>query len=260
MKIMVALTLLFASATAVAAAPAAPPRSTDALAPNGRIAVLIVSGSDAFHDWRRTTPQLRAQLEDSGRFDVRVVEDAEALAAPGMLASYKAVLLNGQTPRSSPTLRRSLRRYVENGGGLVALHWAVDNFGDWPGFADLLGRVWQEGTSVEEHGRFDVTVARSHPITMGMGSFSTADREAVHYRLRGTAKVDVLATARSNKTGEAVPVMITHRVGRGRVFFSPFGHSVASREDPDVAAMIVRAAEWTATGEVTGSAARARGR
>ena len=260
MKIMVALALLFASATAVAAAPAAPPRSTDALAANGWIPVLIVSGSDAFHDWRRTTPQLRAQLKDSGRFDVRVVEDAEALAAPGMLANYRAVLLNGQAPRSSAALRRSLQRYVEGGGGLVALHWAVDNFSDWPGFADLLGRVWREGTSVEEHGRFDVTVAQPHPITAGMPNFSTADREAVHYRLRGTAKVDVLATARSNKTGEAVPVMITHRVGRGRVFFSPFGHSVASREDPDVATMIVRAAEWAAKGQVsedvTGAAAR----
>jgi type 1 glutamine amidotransferase len=40
--------------------------------------------------------------------------------------------------------------------------------------------------------------------------------------------------------------MFTHQFGRGRVFFSPFGHSASGREQPDVQTMILRATEWAA--------------
>ena len=230
---------------------ASSPSSRDPLGANGRIPVLLVSGSDRFHNWRRTTPQLRALLEESGRFDVRVVEDVHILESAAALARYRVIVFNQQADASTPALRRTLRRYVESGGGLVALHWAVDNFHDSPGFVDVLGRVWQEGQSVEEHGAFAVSITDAdHPVSRGLAPFTTAEAEAIHFRLRGEAPIHVLATAPSQKTGESVPVMLTYRPGRGRVFFSPFGHSEASRNNPGVQQMILRAIEWAATGQV----------
>jgi hypothetical protein len=122
------------------AAAADAPRSTAPLGTDGRIPELLVAGSDAFHDWRRTTPQLRAMLEEGGRFDVRVVEDAEAVGTAALTRRYRTIILNGQTASASPALRRNLAHYVRTGGGLVAIHWAIDNFGSWPGFTDVLGR------------------------------------------------------------------------------------------------------------------------
>lgn len=233
------------------AAAADAPRSTAPLGDSGRIPVLLVTGSDAFHDWRRTTPQLRAVLEEGGRLDVRVVEDAESLGAAALTRRYRTIILNGQAASASPALRRNLNRYVRNGGGLVAIHWAIDNFRSWPGFTDVLGRSWQEGRSVEEHGSFHVVPdARSvNPITRGLQPWDTVPGEAIHYQLRGRAQIDVLATAASLQTAQAAPVMIAHRYGRGRTFFTPLGHSVAARADPHWQAMILRAVEWTATGD-----------
>lgn len=227
-------------------------KSTAALGDGGRIPVLIVSGSDTFHDWRRATPQLRNILEDSGRFDVRVVEDAEALGVPAVTSRYRTIILNGQTAASSSSLRANLARYVKRGGGLVAIHWAIDNFRSWRGFTNVLGRSWQEGRSVEEHGSFHVipSLGTANPIVRGMKTWDTVEAEAIHYRLRGKSDIEVLATAPSLKTGETAPVMIVHRYGRGRTFFTPLGHSIAARADPRWQAMILRAVEWTATGSV----------
>lgn len=229
------------------------PKSTAPLGETGRIPVLLVSGSDTFHDWRRTTPQLRAILEESGRFDVRVVEDAEALAAPTITSKYRTIILNGQAEPSSLDLRANLQRYVRRGGGLVAIHWAIDNFRSWPGFTDVLGRSWEEGQSVEEHGSFHVVpkIGTTNPVVRGMQPWDTIEGEAIHYRLRGKSDIDVLATASSLKTKDVAPVMFAHSYGRGRAFFTPLGHSFAARADPHWQAMILRAVEWAAIGHVT---------
>lgn len=246
--------LLMFSLPILANATVAPdvPKSTAPLGAGGRIPVLLVSGSDTFHDWRRTTPQLRAVLEESGRFDVRVVEDAEALAVPSITDRYRTIILNGQTASSSVRLRSNLARYVKRGGGLVAVHWAIDNFRSWPGFTDILGRSWQEGMSIEEHGSFHITptTGSTNPIVDGMRPWDTIEAEAIHYRLRGTSWIEILGTAPSRKTSDVVPVMFAHRYGRGRTFFTPLGHSIAARADPNWQIMIRRAVEWTATGGV----------
>ena len=246
----VAIAFLLVASQAVPAP--AVPKSTAPLGVGGRIPVLLVAGSDAFHDWRGTTPQLRAILEESGRFDVRVVEDAEALAVPTITSRYRTIVLNGQTARSSARLRANLARYVKHGGGLVAIHWAIDNFRSWPGFTDVLGRSWEEGASVEEHGAFHVVPApgAANPITRGMQPWDTVDTEAIHYRLRGRSAIDVLATAALLRTPDTAIVMFAHCYGHGRAFFTPLGHGYAARADPHWQAMILRAVEWTATGDV----------
>ena len=222
------------------------PSSRDALGSGGRIPVLLVSGSDTYHDWRRTTPQLRGVLEQSGRFDVRVAEDVHILESRDALKAYPVVIFNQQTPVSTAAIRTALAEYVRSGGGLVALHWAVDNFSDWPEFADLLGRAWQEGISAEEHGQFQVRILdREHAITRGIPDFHTAAGEAVHYRLRGTAAIHVLATARTESDPD-IPVMFTNMPGRGRVFFTSFGHSAATRQSPALQQVLLRAVAWAA--------------
>ena len=226
------------------------PRSQQPLGADGRISVLLISGSDTFHNWRDTTAVTREILERTGRFDVRVVEDVHILDSKSALARYRVIFFNQQVDDSTLLMRENLTAYLTAGGGLVALHWALDNFHDWPEFVNLLGRVWHEGVSKEEHGRFHVHLLDAqHPITRALSDFDTAEGEAVHYRLRGSARIHVLAVAKTD-SGEDAPVMFTHQVGLGRVFFSPFGHSAAGRKNPAVETMIVRATEWAATGNV----------
>ena len=46
----------------------------------GKLRALVLSGRNN-HDWRTTTPFLRSLLVDSGRFDVRVVEEPDGISA-----------------------------------------------------------------------------------------------------------------------------------------------------------------------------------
>ena len=81
------------------------PKSPDVPGSGGRKSVLIIAGSDTFHDWRRTSPQLRALLGNTRRFDVRGVEDAGALESRSITDRYRTIIL-----MVKPTRRP--RRYV----------------------------------------------------------------------------------------------------------------------------------------------------
>jgi len=63
----------------------------------------------------------------------------------------------------------------------------------------------------------------------------------------------VLATARLPKAERDAPAAFVHTPGKGRVFFTPLGHSKASHDDPGFRQLLVRAVEWAATGDVVDS-------
>ncbi|MBX7104180.1 MAG: ThuA domain-containing protein [Gemmataceae bacterium] len=254
MRVVMFAGLLMLGAVVVAADPPARPRidpGREALGQTGRVPVLVISGNDSFHRWKETTPLMRTHLEAAGRMETRIVEDFYILESPAALARYKAIVLSGQVATSTPAMRKNLEEYVRGGGGLVAIHWAIDSFGDWPEFVNLLGRRWKEGTSGEEHGMFSVTVRdRKHPITRTMEDFRTPEQEAIHFDLDGAAEIQVLATAHLPKVKKDVAVAYAYTPGKGRVVFTPLGHSLKSRDDPGFQKLISRAVEWAATGDV----------
>jgi len=244
-----AICLLLCASLALGQTKIDPARET--LQQTGKIPILVISGNDTFHRWKETTPQLRTILEEGGRFETRLVEDVYILESAAALSRYKAIILNQQVPKSTPEMRRNLERYVRSGGGLIAIHWAIDNFQDWPEFVNLIGRRWKEGSSGEEHGTFAVKVGdRTHPIGRKLNDFQTAEEDAVHYDLSGDAKVQVIATAYLPEAGRDVPVAYAYQPDKGRVFFTSLGHSKVTRDSPGFRELISRAVEWAATGDV----------
>src|SRR5580704_7512692 len=93
-----------------------------------KIAVLIVTGQNG-HDWRGTTPLLRKILEDTDKFEVRVMEEFRG-AGPETLAPYDLVVLN-YFERGRPELRWGDRAdnafldFVRSGKGVVVYHFST---------------------------------------------------------------------------------------------------------------------------------------
>src|SRR5271154_7606987 len=87
-----------------------------------KLQVLIITGQNA-HDWRGTTPVLKKELEDTGRFEVRVTEEFRG-AGPETLAPYDLVVVN-YFERNQPGLlwgdraNGAFADYVRSGKGLV---------------------------------------------------------------------------------------------------------------------------------------------
>src|SRR5580658_10215378 len=64
-------------------APAGPPK----------LQALIITGQSFGHDWRGATPVLEQDLEETGRFEVRVTDEFRG-GGPETLAPYDVVIVN----------------------------------------------------------------------------------------------------------------------------------------------------------------------
>src|SRR6266567_3602025 len=128
--------LIVASLTWCAAAQ--PPKTA-------KLQVLIVTGQNG-HDWRGTTPLLREELEQTGRFEVRVTEEFRG-AGPDTLAPYDLVVLNyydGKKPplRWGDRADAALLDFVRSGKGIVIYHFSVAAFDGWPEFEKMSAGNW----------------------------------------------------------------------------------------------------------------------
>lgn len=238
------------------------------------IHVLIISGqSDVqYHDWHVSTPVLRAQLEQTGRFDVRVTEEPRGLTAEALIG-YHVILLNYNGPRFPAATERAIEDFVRGGKGIVAVHgisygeffgqvwknnhWTEPPDGNpgWTAYAQMIGSTWKAaniGHSVRHV--FDVKwTVRAHPIALGLPETFVANDELYH-KLDLLPGADVIARAWSDPakggTGKDEPMLWTTRFGYGRGVHLPLGHDLSSMAQPGFVAALTRSAEWAATGDV----------
>lgn len=216
------------------------------------IRVLIVTGHDyPGHVWRQTTPVIRAALEEDPRFAVFVSEDPEIMAT-SMHERYDTMVLhycNWEQPMPRQAVLDGLAESVENGLGLVVLHFACGAFQEWPEYVKIIGQVWDTDKTHDPYGPFTVKITnKKHPITRDMEDFQTTDE--LYFCLTGDTKIEVLMTAHSKVTNRDEPMGFVLRYGQGRVFHTPLGHDVKSFSTPAVHNLLRRACEWAATGQV----------
>jgi len=244
-------------------------QNTAAFFQPGKIRALIISGRNN-HDWRATTPLLRRQLIDTGRFDVRVNEEPSGMTAQ-TLAAYDVLILDYNGPRWGETAERAVEEFVKGGQGLVLVHGASYGFGEmellgdrhaktgiheqpWPAFVSMAGGTWSAQTG---HGRRHVFTVkytdREHPIARSLPeTFVTSDE--LYHRMNMRPDAHVIATAFSatetGGTGRDEPILWTVAYGKGRVFQTVLGHDTAAMMEPGFAASFTRGTEWVATGTV----------
>jgi type 1 glutamine amidotransferase len=237
-----------------------------------KIQVLIITGQHV-HDWPATTPRLRAALEETGKFEVRVTEEFRGAGAE-TLAPYDLVVVNYYDRRQDPQWRwgaaadNALSDFVRSGKGLVLYHLALGAFYGWEDYEAMSGGNWrdEQGHHSPTHD-FELELSdRRHPITRGLKSPLPVVNDELYANLawQPDGSYHVLATAYddhslyTDRVRQPIPgagrdqsILWTTQFGAGRVFVTALGHAGENVLHPTFKVTFARGAEWAATGDVT---------
>lgn len=155
------------------------------------------------------------------------------------LARYDALVIYANHTSISPEQEKALLDYFESGHGLVPIHCASFCFLNSPKYIELVGGQFKShGTGV-----FKETIVNSdHPVMKGLTPIESWDESYVHSK-HNTNRV-VLAERRDDKGNE--PYTWVREVGKGRVFYTAWGHDQRTWSNPQFVALIERGIRWTA--------------
>ncbi|MDB5312940.1 MAG: hypothetical protein JWO38_7142 [Gemmataceae bacterium] len=134
--------------------------------------------------------------------------------------------------------------FLERGGGLVYLHWAVDGRKDSPGFARRIGLTWGNGSKFR-HGPVDLAFNREakHPVARNFDKLAMVDES--YWNLTGELPAGrVIASAVEDN--QPRPLFWSLEQGKGRVFVSIPGHYSWTFDDPLFRVLLLRGIAWTA--------------
>lgn len=228
------------------------------LAPKpGQLNVLLLTGANN-HNWQETTAALQAIFAGAPKFFVRVEEKPWDMK-PADIEGYDLIFNNwntyGKDKREwTAEMKAAFMAWVRKGGGFFVLHAGGSMFYDWDEFQTLTGGAWEKGTFHPHMQSFAVNIAdKTHPVTRGMSDFETFDEPWQRIANRNP-KRRVLITgvvSKENKgSGEPEPFAFVTELGKGRCFNLVLGHDAKALALAGCQTLILRGAEWAATGDV----------
>ena len=236
--------MVLLAVTLVAAQGPAPPAPGPP--PGRRVEVLFLGHTRAaeaidpkaggwYHDSDRFAPMLKAALASDG-FNFSYTTDTAALNEAN-LAKYDALLIYSNHRALEPAQEKALLDFVAGGKGLLALHSASFCFQNSTAYVGLLGAQFaRHGT-----GEFTATlVTPSHPVLTGVQPFQVWDETYVHTKLSADRTV---LMERAEGTGREPWTWVrTH--GKGRVFYTAYGHDERVWGHPGFHTLMKNAITW----------------
>jgi uncharacterized protein len=142
----------------------------------------------------------------------------------------------------------------DDGKGFVAAHTADTAFLSWPEFGEMLGarydgHPWNliEAPIIVEDPTFPATKQFPPVFTLRDEMYQAKEfsRDEIRVLLRlDTSKVD-MKHAGVNRTDNDYPQAWVKKYGKGRVFFSAFGHEVQAWDNPALQQMWLEAIKWS---------------
>jgi putative heme-binding domain-containing protein len=170
------------------------------------------------------------------------VETASNWPTPEQFSKADVIVFYSDNPNWSAERASVLDQFLNRGGGLVYLHYAVDGHTNCEELAQRIGLSWRGGFSKFRHGPIDLNFQPS-PITEGFSTTHFVDES--YWNLVGS-ETNIQLIASGMEEGKAQPLMWTREQGKGRVFVSIPGHFMWTFDDPLFRILIFRGIAWTA--------------
>jgi putative membrane-bound dehydrogenase-like protein len=159
-----------------------------------------------------------------------------------VLDRYDGLMLYGnwkQNEPMDPAQEKALLGYVENGGAFLPIHCASACFGGSDAYVKLVGGRFKS----HDAGVFTTKiVAPDHPVMRGYAGFETWDETYVHDRHGDDRTILQLR--------EEEPWTWVREQGKGKVFYTAYGHDMRCWSQPAFHELLRRAILWSVGAEV----------
>jgi type 1 glutamine amidotransferase len=179
------------------------------------------------------------QLGAENAFQVDATEDSRVFTPPN-LARYKVVIfLSTSGNILNEGQQAAFKAYIEQGGGLAAVHAAVAGDvateGSWPWYGEALCASFTNHSSVVQ-----ATVEiedKNNPSIAGLPEKWVRTDEWYNFITSPRGKARILATLdestyKGGTMGKDHPVAWCRKMGKGRIWYTALGHTEASFSEP----------------------------
>jgi len=187
--------------------------------------ILMVIGGRA-HPFEECAAIFKGAMEAGGQFSIEVTESRAGLADP---SAYDAVVMYTVGGEMSPAQEHGLVEYVRRGGGLVAIHCANADMGEFPEYLDMVG------TEIVTHGPvadFDVERdAGADDILPRLAERFTVTDE--YYILKRRTDTELRAFHHGTWQFERQVMGYVRPFGEGRVVYTALGHDERTFGHPE---------------------------
>ncbi len=217
-------------------------------------AILIYSGTTGYrHESIPAGIEAVAALAKQRGLSVVASEDP-AIFSPASLKRFRAiVLLSCTTDPKKPESewlvgdrRTALQQFVQDGGGILAIHAAADSHYFWPWYGKMIGGHFQRHPAGTPSGTVR-SVAHGNPLLSGVPPTKTRSDEWYYFDdYDPTSQLLVVLDPASigEQDVNPNPMAWARHVGRGRVFYTAMGHTTESYSDPYFLRLIANGLDW----------------
>jgi putative membrane-bound dehydrogenase-like protein len=201
-------------------------------------AKLLFLGDNGHHQPATRFKILAPVLKERG-IELTYTDKVDDLNAEN-LAKYDGLVIYANQERISPEQEKALLEYVESGKGLIPLHCASYCFLNSPKYVELVGAQF------DRHGTGTFRVAPTedgtkHPLLSGYKSFESWDETYVHKRHN---EKDRTVLEYRDERGGKEPWTWIRTQGKGRVFYTAWGHDERTFGNPGFHNLVERGIRW----------------
>lgn len=163
---------------------------------------------------------------------------------PAKLAGFDCVMIFANWTQIAPEQERALLDFVAAGGGFVPVHCASFCFLNSPKYIELVGGQFKShGTGVFK----ETHVKADHPAMKGLSEIESWDETYVHDKHNSNRTV--LSERRDDKGAEPYTWVREH--GKGRVFYTAWGHDQRTWANPNFLALLENGVRWASENSPT---------
>lgn len=195
-----------------------------------RLEVLFL-GDNGHHKPAERVPQIMQALGPRG-VNITYTANPDCLHN-GILENFDALLIYANIGQISREQEQGLLKYVHGGGAFLPIHCASYCFLNSIQYVKLVGGQFKShGT-----GTFSTRIEKpGHPVMKGFKGFETWDETYVHHK--GTDDRNILQTRQDE------PWTWTREPGKGRVFYTAYGHDARTWGNPGFHDLVYRGLLW----------------